>query len=491
MNSAHSRSLLNALLAVWLLWGSAAPTLAADDAQIRQLKALLEKQQAIIESQGARLEQQERLLQRLASKLEPVNAAPAIVTTPPAVAEVASPAATKDSTAAAETTVAAPAPHNAMAPLPVGTRFSGLRVTLGGALRTTVTTTTARMTPDATPFLVLPKVPGVPDGTTKIDARLSSLLINVQGVQVGEYQLGGMIYAYLFDGDLLSGKYGLYPGFAYVDATSDKWRFAAGLQQDVFSPLMPTMVDRMSAFAGSGNVGNSFKPQIRAERFFVNGDDRVVLQAALADALPSNIKPEFTNSTENTGVPNMEARIAWTRGKEGEATLPWAQYMLGLSGARGEFRTIYDKDSAAAITRYAAYQTDLYGVALEAAWRISDRLGIQGEYYRGEALGAYLGTAFQTVNTVRRAPIAGDGYWAEVAWYWNKSLHQHFGYGADRADRADGPIILSNETAFANAFWDFGRMTTLGFETTWRETEYAGGVSNDGFAFMFSSELRF
>jgi hypothetical protein len=155
-------------------------------------------------------------------------------------------------------------------------------VTLAGALRTTVTTTTARMQPDATPFFVLPKIPGVPDGTTKIDARLSSLLISIKGAQQGDFQLGGMIYAYLFDGDLLSGKYGLYPGFAYIDATSDKWRFAAGLQQDVFSPMMPTMVDRMSAFAGSGNAGNSFKPQLRVERFFVKGTDRLVIQGAIA-----------------------------------------------------------------------------------------------------------------------------------------------------------------------------------------------------------------
>jgi hypothetical protein len=34
-------------------------------------------------------------------------------------------------------------------------------------------------------------------------------------------------------------------------------------------------------------------------------------------------------------------------------------------------------------------------------------------------------------------------------------------------------------------------MTTLGLEATWRRTEYEGGLGNEGFALMLSSELRF
>ncbi|MEI6545822.1 MAG: hypothetical protein WCN85_02290, partial [Burkholderiales bacterium] len=181
----------------------------------------------------------------------------------------------------------------------VGSRFDDIKITMGGGLRTTVNTTTARMQPDATPFFVFPRVNGVSEGTTKIDARLSSLFFSIEGAQVGDFKLGGSIYAYLFNGDLLSGLYGFYPGFAYVDATSERWRFAAGLQMDIFSPMMPTMVDRMSALAGSGNAGNSFKPQIRAEHTVPMGRDRIVVQGALSDAIASNFKPPSNTMVSN------------------------------------------------------------------------------------------------------------------------------------------------------------------------------------------------
>jgi len=493
-------ALAGSLAGLTLLGASGA--LAADDPQVQKLREQLERQQAIIESQEARLQQQERLLRDLAARIGPAAPAPANPAPAAALARTeAPPAAGAD--AVAQLALSEPDAEtieDQARPGPVGTRFAALDVVMGGALRTTVTTTTARMQPDAAPFFVLPKIPGVPEGTTKIDARLSSLFFKIKGAQLGDFQLGGMIYAYLFDGDLLSGKYGVYPGMAYIDATSDKWRFAAGLQQDVFSPMIPTMVDRMSAFAGSGNAGNSFKPQLRVERFFVNGPDRLVLQGAVADALPSNIKPGFVDSTENTGVPNFEGRIAWTRGSDQEATLPWPKYVLGVSGATGRFRTLYDRNPDPEISDISSYTTTLNGVAVEGAWRVTDRFGVQGEYYSGKALGAYLATAFQTVNSAERKPISSDGFWGEAAYYWTPKLHSHLGYGIDRPDRGDGPGIGDNETAFLNLFWDPSPMTTLGLEATWRQTALLAGfdplgrpvyVDNDGFAFMLSSELRF
>lgn len=455
--------------------GAAETNLAGLEQRVQQQQAVIEKQQRQIEAQDARLREQEQLLRQLAARAGiPVeaagtSAAAAAVPVTPAAAEVAAPP-----TAA-----------------PVGTRYGGIDVTLFGALRTTVTTTTARMQPDATPFLVLPPLPGAADGTTKIDARLSSLALSIKGYTLGQFQLAGTIYAYLFDGDLFSGKYGVYPGMAYIDATSDDWRFALGLQQDVYAPMMPGMVDRMSAFAGSGNVGNSFKPQLRVERYLATAGGRVTLQGAIADPLPSNIKPGFTDSTESAGVPNVEARIVWEHGDDDTAWLKWPRYTLGVSGAAGRFRTLYDADPAPDTQRIRSYETNLSGLALEAGWRIGDRIGIQGEIYDGRALGPYLGTVFQTVNSVTREALASSGAWGEVAWYWTPQHHSHVGYGIDRVDAEGHPTIRSNETAFANFFWDPSAMTTLAIEATWRRTEYLGGVDNDGFALMLSSELRF
>ena len=473
-----NRSCLAVLMPALAMAAAQAAAPPADS--ISGLREQLQRQQAVIESQEARLAEQERLLRELAARLgQPLPAPLAVAAAPASPAPLPAPPSQPAETAAEQTV-----------PKPLWTRFNDLNVAMAGALRTTVTTTNARMQPDATPFLVLPKINGLPEGTTKIDARLSSLLFSISGGQVGDYQLGGMIYAYLFNGDLLSGLYGFYPGFAYVEAKSDTWRFSAGLQQDVFSPMMPTMVDRMSAFAGSGNPGNSFKPQLRVERYFQSGDERFVFEGALADAMPSNIKPSFVGSTENTGAPNAEARFAWTHGsaRDDGALLDWPQYTLGVSATTGRFRTIYSPANGG----IAAQTTRLRGVALEAGWRISQRLGLQGELYTGRALGSYLATAFQTVDSGTLNPIRGSGGWGELAWYWAPGLHSHVGYGRDSTHSADHSSgIRSNATAFTNLFWDPSPKTTLAIEATWRRTDFLGVGAHEGLALMLSSELRF
>lgn len=457
-------------------------------ARIAEQRARLDAQEQQLREQQHRLAEQERLLRDLSARIGSSQQAssPAPAAAPVAGAPAAA-GAGPHSPGPAEGTVAAKAADPAQ-PEPVRARFEGIKVTFGGSLRTTLTTTTARMQPDATPFLVLPPTPGVREGTTKIDPRLSSIVIGVEGAQLGEFRLGGRIFAYLFDGDVFSGQYGFYPGLAYIDAVSRDWRFAAGLQMDVFSPRMPSMVDRMSAFAGSGNPGNSFKPQVRAERFLTFGEDSMVVQAALSDALPSNIKPPALRSTENTGLPNVEGRVAWASGAPlGDGSwVPWPKWELGVSAAAGRFRTF---DLAGT---FPAYETRLWGVALEGGTRVGRQLGLQGELYQGRAMGPYLGAIFQTVGARQRA-IGSRGGWGEVAWWWTPKVHTHAGYGIDRADAADlaGGGIASNRTAFVNLTWDPSPKTSLGIEGSWRRTVYANGVDADGFALMLSSELRF
>lgn len=224
------------------------------------------------------------------------------------------------------------------------------------------------------------------------------------------------------------------------------------------------------------------------------GRDRLLFQAALSDAVASNFKPPsnaepLAASIANTGLPNVEARVAWTRGDPAadNAWLPWPEYTLGLSGAGGKYRTF------SLANAFPAYDTRLQGVALEGGWRITPRLGVQGEVYTGRALGQYLGTIFQTTNSRTGQAISSKGAWGETAWYWTPTMHSHLGYGQDRADANEVPLggFLSNLTAFLNLFWDPSPKATLAIEGTWRKTGYQGGGDYSGYSLMLSSELRF
>lgn len=472
-----------------------AQTAGDSDAALKRLQAQLAEQRALIEAQQRQIDHLTRMIESLPGA--PAASAPAAAVPPAAASTRTAPAsatsaATTAAAGASTPPTAAPAAQAAAAPAAgpaaVASRFDGVGVTLGGAVRTTVLSSSARAQPDGTPFFLLPRLSG-DQGSTKFDARSSNLAIGIEGLSLGGYRFGGQMVFQMSNGDLLSGGYGLTPYLAFVEARNETTRFAMGLQEDVFSPRIPKMVDNVSALAASGNPGNSSRAQLRAERTVpLGGGDRITLVGALSDSLPQTVEPGFAKITENVGWPNLEARLAWTRGApEAASWVPWSVSEFGLSGVTGRFRTVFPSGTR------SAFETRFWGVALDGRMRLGQRAGVQGELYAGRSLGPYLGAILQTVNGSTGRAIASHGGWGELVWYWSSALHSHAGYGIDRARGADLPAggLQSNRTVFANAIWDISRMTQVSIEGTWRRTEYLGLPANEGVGLMLGSELRF
>jgi hypothetical protein len=440
---------------------------AANDVPGSPEALLLELQQRVMQQQTL-IDAQQRQIDRLVQMVEGSRA-----TSSPSTAS--KPEATRDSVVNTPVTPA------------VTSRFDGIKLTLGGALRTTLMTTAARAQPDGSPFFLLPETQGVPQGSTKLDARPSSILLGIEGLKTGDYQAGGLLVFNMNNGDLFSPGYGLTPALAWAELRNAGERYAIGLQEDVFSPRMPKMVDSISALAGSGNPGNSTRTQLRAERSIALGDqDRLTLTVAAADSTSSNIKPQ--TSTENVGFPNLESRVLWSvRGTDPSAWVPGNAFELGASGVVGRFRTFSPSGS------FSAFETDLWGLSVDGRWRLSRQFALQGELFTGSALGAYLGGVFQTVNSTAQKPVRGSGGWAEAIWYLQPSLHTHLGYGLDQPNSSDlFPGAFSrNETGFLNLIWDASTYVQYAVEATWRRTRYEGLPQNQGLGLMIASELRF
>jgi hypothetical protein len=278
-----------------------------------------------------------------------------------------------------------------------------------------------------------------------------------------------MILVFFYSETLIKDVYGILPFQIWGDIKNDDWRFAAGLQKDIFGPLDPTML-AFSVLFGSGNTG-SYRGQLRVERFIRPADDvRIILTGGLSDPITTLVDNNLQLSEDN-GWPNVEGRAVLGLGPlEGEGILARQPFEVGLSGVVGQIRTTNPSPPRRVVA-------DVWGVNADCRWKISDRLGVQGELYAGQTLGTYNGGVLQNVNSNTFHGIHSAGGWGEFYFYYvPDKLHSHLGYGVDDPldrDVAPGQIVR-NRTVFANIIWDVSRALRLGFEATWRKTAYLG-----------------
>jgi len=340
-------------------------------------------------------------------------------------------------------------------------------VSIFGALKLDMLFNEKRPISPGTPFFLLPEaVAGFDENTFDMHARQSTLGAAFTGPQFGGFQSGGLIVGMFYNDAVIVDQYGFLPLQAYGELRNEDWRFAAGLQFDVFNPGLPTVLP-FSALSGSGNAGNAFRGQVRLERFLYPADDKQwTLQAALSEPIASTIDPKF-RVLEDNGWPNIEGRIALGLGcVEGVGLAAQRPFELGVSGVVGELRT-----TTPAVTQVVA---DVWGVGADFRWRINERFGVAGELFTGESLGTYNGGILQNLNTVTFTGMRSSGGWIESYVYWTPCLHTHLGYGIDDPD--DNDVApggrLKNETYFANVLWDLNPTFRIGLEFAWRETEY-------------------
>jgi hypothetical protein len=344
---------------------------------------------------------------------------------------------------------------------------------------------TARPLAPGIPLLLLPGVEQ-PENTLDIFARSSSLGALVAGPQVGGFRAGGLVLFLFYNDALLVDRYGLLPIQAYGELRNEDWRFAAGLQFNVFNPLVPNMLTFGSMLA-SGNTGNNFVGQFRLERFLHPSDDsQWTIQAALTDPVPTGVVGQNPISslitgtpplriTEDNGWPDLEGRISYAVGELAQEGLEQKRTLeIGASVLGGQLRTAIPLNPNVVANKFA--------LGTDARWRINDRWGMSGEAFVGQGLGFTNGAILQNTNAATFRAIRSRGAWGEIYHYITPCLHTHWGGGMD--DPIDRDLAASqitrNETAFANVIWDITKQLRVGFEFTWRKTNYVALRDNQG-----------
>ena len=274
---------------------------------------------------------------------------------------------------------------------------------------------------------------------------------------------------------------------AYGELFNEKWRFAAGLQLDVFAPLVPTVLP----FSVDGApVGNTIKGQIRVERYLKLGSEsQLTLQAALSEPINS-IKTPDVSLDEDNGKPNAEARVAFRQGKPapiGIGLLTQSPVEVAVSGVAGQLRrTALPSEPARRVV------SDVWGAAVDFRVNLAGRYGFKGEAYTGQGLGQMAGAILQSLDAVTWKPIRSTGGWVEGFVYLTPSLHSHTGIAMDDPNDDDMTAIPNtlfgrtyNRVVFSTLLWDLGKTFRIGFEATYRETKYKEptNLPNDGFGF--------
>lgn len=372
----------------------------------------------------------------------------------------------------------------------VSTLSPYFNVHLFGALKLDMLMSTARTVSPGTPFFLTPdSVAGLDQNIVSFHARQSTLGAAFTGPQMGCFQAGGAVVAMFFNDAVIVDQYGFLPLQAWGDLKNDNWRLAGGLMFDVFAPGMPTVLP-FSALAASGNAGNSFRGQLRLERFVHSASDvQWTLQGALSDPITTTIDPNF-RIYEDNGWPNVEGRIALGLGDlQGAGPAAKRPLEMGLSGVVGQLR-------GTALPPIGRVVEDVWGIAVDGRWMVSECFGFLGEVYTGQGLGTYNAAILQTANLNTLQALRSTGGFGEVFFYWTPCLHTHLGFGVDDPldNRvSDDPALLGrtfNSTIYANALWDLNQVFRVGFEFTWRETNYKAAALPDNEGAGFHTQLQ-
>jgi hypothetical protein len=370
--------------------------------------------------------------------------------------------------------------------LTVVTATTDVRVVVGGAVVADFLYNEARPLAPGTPFFLTPGSPfDFDQDTFDAHARQTNLFALFTGPEVCDWETGGFIWVNLYNDALIVDRYGILPIQAFGEIKNDQWRYAAGLQMDIFNPLLPNVLP-FSYLLSSGNAG-AYRGQARIERFYYPScESQITLTGGISEPIPTTLSDDFELSEDN-GWPNLEGRAALGLGPlMGEGLTARRNFEVGVSGVVGEIRT-----TTLAVREVA----DVWGIGTDVRWAITDRCGVQGEWYVGETLGTYGGAVLQNVNSATFEGIESAGWWAEFYYYLvPESLHTHFGFALDDPEDADlaAGQIEKNETVFANLIYDVNKYLRFATELTYRKTDWlAPLLNNEGFGAHFQTQWKF
>lgn len=343
------------------------------------------------------------------------------------------------------------------------------------------------------PLFLLPSSPfGLNTNTFDIHARQSNIGATFIGTEANGFTPSATFVSFIASDTLTGDNYGLLPYNAFGELRNEDWRFAAGLQNDVFNPRKPTVISLASMFT-TGNTG-SFRTQARIERYIKpSTSSEYTFQVALSDPIQSVLGSRDLRIQEDNGWPNVEGRMSMglgeietlTGGRKARA------FELGSSAFVGQIRTTRSILAPQDPQNPIRNVVDCWGFGVDAAINLTRSIGVQGELFTGAGLGEYNGGIGQTFDSATQQSIRSSGGWGEVFVYLTPKLHLHTGYGIDSPINRAGDTfpLTENQTFFTNVVWNWSKNVQISNQVDYRSTHYRSPLLDANGCIFYSEFL--
>jgi hypothetical protein len=263
---------------------------------------------------------------------------------------------------------------------------------------------------------------------------------------------------------------------AYFEISTGPWRFLAGQDWDVMSPLYPTC-HTDGVLWNAGNLGDR-RPQATVAFAPTWGETQleVVVGAAQAGAIDGqNLDANPLLDGVDSSTPQLQGRVQLGR-DTGGGTLK--------VGAWGHYAETQTERSVRGDMTFKSWSA-----GGDASVPLGSRVVIQGEAWVGENVSDVRGGVGQGINPLTGDPVASKGGWGEVGLKITEPLSIYAGGSVDDPDDEDVPSAADiggaglplgdvgrtlNRVAYVSARWRPWSPFLVGAEYYYWVTEYRG-----------------
>lgn len=362
-----------------------------------------------------------------------------------------------------------------------------------GSLRGSTLYTTSRTSPGAyTLFVFSPDDEG--EDTFEVDTRRTRVGLDVEGPTIcmfsNRVKTGGKLEVDFHGNFVIENKPGLLLRHAYADMKTDDWRILAGQTWDVCSPLNPGVLNYSVGWS-AGNIGYR-RAQIRLERYLhLTQSTDLTLQGSINQDIVSDFRASSVIAPESTDWPVVQGRVSLTS----RDLLRGGPMTIGVAGHLGQQG--FDIKPVGPLPARDDWLVTTWSFNCDIRMPLTERFGLQGEFFTGKDLATELGGILQGVRldsaTNTLAGIQSTGGWVEAWYYWTPCLHSHFGYSID--DPRDNEIVAGGRTKndfyFGNLVLDVTKQLIVGFEVSSWKTDYNGKTPGEAVVCEFRGMYNF